>query len=97
MINLLVEKSLDKIAENTGTCLWKGFVSFRSASAGILAIFIIIRLIKLIIDTIIHGYALPHLQIRHSSSVAVWSSIIQFFLHLGKPIKAEQGDENEEE
>jgi len=56
MMNLLHEL-LDKIAESTGTHLWKGFITFGSASAGVLAVFIIV-LIKLIIHTIIHGYAL---------------------------------------
>jgi len=65
MLNLLYEKSLDKIAENARVRLWKGFVTFGSASAGILAIFIIVRFIKLLIDTIIHGYALFHLRMRY--------------------------------
>jgi len=55
MMNLPDDKSLDKVAENAGTCLWKGFVTFGSTSVGVLAIFIIVRLIKLIIDTIIYG------------------------------------------
>jgi len=55
-LNLLDEKLLDKIAESAGVHLWKGFVTF--ASAGILAIFIIVRFIKLLVDTIIHRYAL---------------------------------------
>jgi len=29
MMNLLDEQSLDKMAESTGTCLWKSFVIFR--------------------------------------------------------------------
>jgi len=81
MMNLLDEQSLDKIAENVGTRLWKGFVTFGSASAGVLAVFIIVRFIKLIIDTIIHGYAL--------STDAAFISYPQYFvihllLHLGK-------------
>jgi len=44
MMNLLDEQSLDKIAESAGTHLWKGFITFGSASAGILAgiVFIIV-------------------------------------------------------
>jgi len=56
IMNLLDEQSLDKIAESIGTHLWRGFIT--SASAGVLAIFIIMRLIKLIVDTIIYGYIL---------------------------------------
>ncbi|KYN20692.1 hypothetical protein ALC57_06951 [Trachymyrmex cornetzi] len=58
MMNLLDEKSLEKIAESAGQRVWQGFITFGSASAGVFAIFLIVRLVKLIIDTTIHGYAL---------------------------------------
>jgi len=100
MMNLLDEQSLDKIVESAGTHLWKGFITFRSASAGILAgiVFIIVRLIKLIIVTIIHGYALHSISIRCGIHpvAAIWSSVIHLFFHLGKPIKTKQGDEEEQ-
>jgi len=52
IMNLLDERSLDKIAESAGIHHnWKDFITFGSASAGVLAVFIIVRLIKLIIDT----------------------------------------------
>jgi len=54
IMNFLEEKSLDKIAENAGTCLSKGFVTFGSINAGVLRLFIIVRLIKLIIDTYLY-------------------------------------------
>jgi len=89
MMNLLDEKSLDKIAESTEIRLWKSFIIFGS---GVLAVCIIVWLIKLasiIIDTIIYGYAL------HLSIVAAfifyplyWNSVIHLLLHLGKAIKA---------
>ncbi|XP_036148938.1 uncharacterized protein LOC118647682 [Monomorium pharaonis] len=84
MLNLLDEASLDKIAESAGAKLWKGFITFGSASAGVLAIFIIIRLIKLIVDTLIHGYAL-HSVYGWSMHLlgAVWSSVTHLLLHLG--------------
>jgi len=98
VMNLLDEKSLDKIAESAGTHLWKGFVTFGSASAGILAIFVIVRLIKLTINTIIHEYALHSIYGCgiHLLS-AIWSSVIYLFLHFGKPIKTGQRARNEEE
>jgi hypothetical protein len=58
MINLLDEKFLHKVVESAGARIWKGFITFGWASAGILAVIIIARLVKLIIDIIIHGYAL---------------------------------------
>jgi len=54
----LDEQAIDRIAERADHRLWERFVTFGSASAGVLAIFVIIKVIKLIIDTIIHGYAL---------------------------------------
>jgi len=60
MINLLDEESLDTVVESAGARIWKGFITFGSASAGIIAIIIIARLVKLIIDRILHGYALHY-------------------------------------
>lgn len=56
--NMLDEASLNKIAESAAAKVWKGFVTFGPATAGIFGIFLIIRLVKIIIDTAIHGYAL---------------------------------------
>lgn len=88
MGNLLDESTLDRIAEGAGRKLWKGFISFGSASAGVLAIFVIIRSIKLIIDTVIHGYALHSI---YGWSIhllgAVWSSVTNLLLHLGQPAR----------
>lgn len=56
--NVLNEKTLEKITTNAAHKLWTNFMTFASASAGVLAIFVIIRLIKAIIDTLIHGYTL---------------------------------------
>lgn len=58
MVHLLDEKSLEHIAESTGKRIWKGFMDFSSASAGILGIILIFRLAKFVIDTIVHAYAL---------------------------------------
>jgi len=91
----LLDEQLDKIAENVGTRLWKGFVTFGSASAGVLAIFIIVRLIKLIIDTIIYMDT-PYLRMRHSSPIPN-ISLSTFSSTSAKSIKTGQGDRNEEE
>ncbi|XP_067212969.1 uncharacterized protein [Linepithema humile] len=90
ILGLLDEKSLDQLAESTGKRIWRGFISFRSASAGVLGIFIVIRVTKLVIDTIIHGYAL-HSVYGWSLHLlgAIWTSITHLLLHLGQtaPIK----------
>lgn len=81
--NFLDEDSLNRIAESAGAKVWKGFMTFGSASAGVLAIILIIRLAKLIIDTIIHGYAL-HSVYGWSLHLlgAIWSSVTHLLLHL---------------
>jgi hypothetical protein len=98
MNNHLDEKSPDKIAESARACIWKVFITFGSASAGILAVFIIARLDKLIIDTIIHRYALHsfygcgiHLL------AAICSSVTHLLLHLARPIKTKQANQPEEQ
>jgi len=88
IVNLLDEHTLDKIAESTGKRLWKGFTAFGSASAGVLGIILIIRLAKLVIDTIIHGYAL-HSIYGWSLHLfgAIWSSVTNLLLHLARKPK----------
>jgi len=85
MYNLLDEASLQKIAESTASRIWKGFVTFGSATAGVFGIFIVIRVIKLVIDTAIHGYAL-HTAYGCSLHLlgAIWSSLTHLLLHLAR-------------
>ena len=58
LMNLLDEETLNKIAESAWGRFWTLFTNFGTASAGFIGIIIIIRGIKLIADTIMHGYAL---------------------------------------
>ena len=83
--SLLDEASLDKIAQSTSRRIWHGFMDFGSASAGILAIIIILRLAKLVVDTIIHGYALHSIYGWSLHLLgALWASVTSLLLHLGK-------------
>lgn len=83
MMNLFDEDTLEKFAESTASRLWKRFVTFRSASAGVLAIILVIRLAKTIIDSIIRGYALHSVYGWSLHLVgAVWSSITHLLLQL---------------
>lgn len=81
--NLLDEASLKKIAETTAARIWSGFITFGSATAGVFGVLIVIRLIKLAIDTAIHGYAL-HSAYGCSLYVlgAIWSSLTNLLLYL---------------
>ncbi|XP_039315382.1 uncharacterized protein LOC120359965 [Solenopsis invicta] len=85
LYNMLDENALNKIAESAASKVWKGFVSFGSATAGLFGIFLIVRLIKIIIDTTIHGYAL-HTVYGCSMHLlgALWSSITHLLLHLAR-------------
>lgn len=84
--NLLDEDAINKIAESAASKVWKGFITFGSATAGVFGIFLIIRIIKIIIDTAIHGYAL-HTAYGCSMHLlgALWSSITHLLLHLARP------------
>ncbi|RLU14661.1 hypothetical protein DMN91_006526 [Ooceraea biroi] len=94
LYNMLDEKSLEKIAESTGERLWKGFITFGSASAGVLAIILIVRLLKLVVDSIIRGYALHSIYGWSLHLLgAIWSSITHLLLHLGARIDTEAGKE----
>lgn len=84
LYNMLDEESLEKIAESAGERLWKGFITFGSASAGVLAIFLIARLVKLIVDSVIRGYAIHSIYGWSIHLIgAVWSSITHLLIHLG--------------
>ena len=55
---LLYEDTIAKIVESTGTRLWEKCMMFGTASAGIIAILIILQLIKMVVDIIINGFLL---------------------------------------
>lgn len=84
LYNMIDEETLEKIAESTGTRLWHGFVTFGSASAGVLAIILIVRLAKLVIDSVIRGYILHSLYGWSLHLLGdIWSSITHLFLYIG--------------
>ncbi|KAL6423909.1 hypothetical protein ACFW04_010384 [Cataglyphis niger] len=97
MYNLLDEASLNKIAENAASRVWNRFVTFGSATAGIFGILVVIRIIKIVVDTAIHGYAL-HTAYRWSLHLlgAIWSSLTHLLLHLARgPINKD--DDNKDD
>lgn len=76
---------MQKITENTWKRIWGTFISFDNASAGLIGIYFCIRTIKLIIDTIIHGYAL-HMIYGWSIHFigTLRDSVTNLLLHLAK-------------
>lgn len=84
LYNMLDEKSLEKIAENAGSRLWKGFITFVSASAGVLTILMIFHFGKLVVSSVIRGYAL-HSVYGCSLHIlgAIWSSLTHLLIQRG--------------
>lgn len=80
---LLDENTLNHIADNAAHRLWNGFLQFGTASAGLIGIFLVARLIKLAVDTCIHGYALHSLYGWSLYLLgALWSSITSLLVTL---------------
>ena len=91
---LLDEEALSRIANSAWDRLWARFITFGSISAGFITLLMIFRLIKFVLDTIIHGYVLYSL---YGWSVhilgALWNSLTQLLLHLGKDFELEKPKE----
>ncbi|KAL7296476.1 hypothetical protein TKK_0010481 [Trichogramma kaykai] len=81
----LSEKVLEEIAANTWNKVWNGFIRFGTASAGILGIVMLFKLIKLLVDTAIHSYALYSLYGFSIHLIgALWDSVTHLLMHLGQ-------------
>ncbi|XP_063979925.1 uncharacterized protein LOC135163949 [Diachasmimorpha longicaudata] len=85
MFNLFDENALEKLAENAWERTWGRFIKFGAISAGFIGIFMVIRICKLLVDTIIHGYTL-HLVYGWSIHLlgAIWDSVTHLLLHLAR-------------
>ncbi|CAK9824012.1 Retrovirus-related Pol polyprotein from transposon 297 [Anthophora retusa] len=85
LYNLFDETTLNKLAESTGKRIWSGFITFGSFTAGIMGIYLAIRVIKAAVSTIINGIAL-HSVYGWSLHLlgAAWSSLTHFFLFLSQ-------------
>ncbi|KAL7296792.1 hypothetical protein TKK_0010194 [Trichogramma kaykai] len=72
-------------ASNTWNKVWNGFTSFGTASAGLKGLFMCIRMIKLIVDTTIHSYALYTIYGWSLHLLgALWDSVFHLLVHLGQ-------------
>lgn len=83
--NLIDTVSVEKIAISTWQKFWNKFLIFGNFSAGCIAVYLLIRIAKLILDTLVHGYAL-HTVYGWSVYLlgAIWDSLTQLLLHLGR-------------
>ncbi|CAK9807063.1 hypothetical protein ANTQUA_LOCUS5127 [Anthophora quadrimaculata] len=83
--NLFDETTLNKLAESTGKRIWSGFVTFGSFTAGIMGVYLTVRVIKAAVSTISNGVTL-HSVYGWSLHLlgAVWSSLTHSFLFLSQ-------------
>ncbi|KYN12084.1 hypothetical protein ALC57_15751 [Trachymyrmex cornetzi] len=83
--NLIDEASIERIAISAWKKFWNKFLIFGNISAGLIGIYLIARVIKLLLDTFVHGYAL-HTVYGWSVYLLgdVWDSLTQLLLHLGR-------------
>ncbi|KAL0098785.1 hypothetical protein PUN28_020732 [Cardiocondyla obscurior] len=83
--NLIDKASIEKIAISTGQKFWSKFLIFGNISVGLMGIYLACRAIKLLIDTLVHGYDL-HTVYGWSIYLigAIWDFITNLLLHLGK-------------
>ena len=64
--------------------IWNKFLIFGSTSAGIFAIFLLIKIIKFGLDTVLHGIALHEIYgFSFHLLGAIWDSLTQLLLHWG--------------
>ncbi|XP_072767883.1 uncharacterized protein [Anoplolepis gracilipes] len=82
--NLLDDITIKKVASSAWEKVWGKFLIFGNISAGLIGIYLIIQIIKLIVDTIVNGYAL-HTVYGWSIHLlgAIWDSVTYLLLHLG--------------
>jgi len=82
-ISNLLDNAIEKIAVSTWEKFWKKFL-IGNISAGIMGIYLAARIFKLILDTLVHGYALHTVYYGWSIYLlgAIWDSLTQLLLHL---------------
>ena len=85
LLKLLNEKTMEKIVESTGARLWEKFMTFGTASAGFIAILLIIQGIKIIIDVIINGFLLHRVYGWSIHMMgAIWGTLTKCLILINK-------------
>ena len=85
LMKLMNEDTMEKIIESPWDRLWKKFMTFGTASAGVIAILLILQAIKMVIEVIINGFLL-HRIYGWSIHIfgAILSSLMQCLIMMGK-------------
>lgn len=80
--SFLDEQTIEGIAKSAAEKLWGSLMTFGSISAGIIGIYVIIRTIMIVVNTIIHGYTLHNAYGCGLHLLgALWSSVTHLLLH----------------
>ncbi|XP_043487840.1 uncharacterized protein LOC122514827 [Polistes fuscatus] len=82
-MNFVSKNEFNKFAESVTSKVWNGLLKFGSVSAAILGVIFIFKIIKLVVDSILRGYAL-HTVYGWSIHLlgAIWGSITGLLLQL---------------
>jgi len=96
--HLMDENTLQKITESAWKKIWGTFLSFGNATSGIIGIYFCIRTIKLVVDTMLHGYALHTIYGWSIHLIgALWDSVTNLLLHLARGTPENKGNQRKEE
>ena len=94
LMKLMNEDTMEKIIQSTWDRLWKKFMTFGTANAGVIAILLILQAIKMVIEVIINGFLLHRI---YGWSIhmfrAILSSVTQCLIMMGKR-STDQGPTN---
>ncbi|CAB0029767.1 unnamed protein product, partial [Trichogramma brassicae] len=94
LTNFLDQNNINAIVEKTWASFWSGFMIFGNASAGIIGLILICRLIKLLVDSVVHGIALYDIYGFSIALVgAIWNSVTQLLLHFGQRRREREREE----
>lgn len=88
LLYALNEDILEHLAESAWSRTWGKFTGFGTYCSGIIGIIMCLRIIKLLVDTVVHGYALHSVYGWSIYLVgAIWDSITHLLLHLNQQIQ----------
>jgi hypothetical protein len=92
ILGIMDENALSTIARSTAARLWNGIIEFGTVSAAIIEIFVIFKLIKTIVDIVIHGYQLRE---TYGCGIALLGAICSSVTHLLLYMKKERNADDQ--
>ncbi|KAL7298907.1 hypothetical protein TKK_0008013 [Trichogramma kaykai] len=93
---LLDEDTFNKMSRSYFRSLYAGFIEFSAICAGIAGCVVVVQLIKLVIDTVVHGvtlYSIYGWSFRLLG--AFFGSITTMLIHIGRPATNNNNDSND--